>query len=311
MSHLIETVFLHVTKACNLRCRYCYFSADVATPDQMSRADYTDLWPSVVLLRPRKVVFTGGEPFLRGDLLDLMSDLRRADDEHRVMRCANTNGVLMTKAIAHQMVGVVDEVRVSIDGLGEMHDRHRGTGSFDAAVEALAILQEAGFEPKVLVTVTRDTLAGLPALIDWLASRGLTRVRFNPVRLTGRAASNPALAVSPAELAAVLTTNHVGDSHPLPTSCGAGHFINVMPNGDVFPCHVLTEPAFRVGNVRDGRLEVMAGADGTLDRLRRVNLRELAAGSPELRARLAGSACLGVLSSHPALQRELSVLPVA
>src|SRR5205085_1122560 len=38
------------------------------------------------------------------------------------------------------------------------------------------------------------------------------------------------------------------------SNCGVGSFLNIMPNGDVFPCHVLTEREFRCGNVREQSL---------------------------------------------------------
>ena len=81
----VETVFLHVTKACNLRCPYCYFCASEPLTDEMRTDEFTRLWPDIVALRPRKVVFTGGEPFLRPDLLDLLHGLRRADPGRSVL----------------------------------------------------------------------------------------------------------------------------------------------------------------------------------------------------------------------------------
>ena len=42
---------------------------------------------------------------------------------------------------------------------------------------------------------------------------------------------------------------------PEPGSCAnrsVGSFLNIMPNDDVFPCHVLTQHEFRCGNLREG-----------------------------------------------------------
>jgi sulfatase maturation enzyme AslB (radical SAM superfamily) len=58
----VGTVYLHVTRACNLRCSYCYFAASRPLPDEMSGEELTPVWPQLVALRPQKVVFTGGEP---------------------------------------------------------------------------------------------------------------------------------------------------------------------------------------------------------------------------------------------------------
>src|SRR5262245_35114153 len=85
----LRNVFLHVTKACNLYCNYCYFSASRPLPDEMMADDCSRLWPEMVAVRPQKVVFTGGEPLLRSDILDLLRGLKQADPEHHVLRCLN------------------------------------------------------------------------------------------------------------------------------------------------------------------------------------------------------------------------------
>ena len=133
----LRNVFLHVTKACNLRCEYCYFSASRPMPDEMTAEEFDRLWPDMVAISPQKVVFTGGEPLLRPDILDLLRGLRDADPDHLVLRCLNTNGHLVTKELARELVGLADEVRVSLDALPRRNDALRGEGNFDAAMRAL------------------------------------------------------------------------------------------------------------------------------------------------------------------------------
>jgi len=49
----------------------------------------------VPLLNPRRVVFTGGEPLLRQDILKMAQALRNEGDGIRL--CIITNGTLMNK----------------------------------------------------------------------------------------------------------------------------------------------------------------------------------------------------------------------
>ncbi len=81
------------------------------------------------------------------------------------MRCLNSNGHLVTKDLAQRLVGLADEVRVSIDALETRNDALRGAGNFAAAMRALEIYYSVGFEPKVLVTVTSQSLPDLEELI--------------------------------------------------------------------------------------------------------------------------------------------------
>ena len=73
----LRNVFLHVTKQCNLRCRYCYFSASRPLPGELTVAEFRPLWADLVALRPRKIVFTGGEPLLRPDIVRTASGVAR------------------------------------------------------------------------------------------------------------------------------------------------------------------------------------------------------------------------------------------
>jgi MoaA/NifB/PqqE/SkfB family radical SAM enzyme len=299
----ISKVFLHVTRACNLSCDYCYLSAGEPAPDEMQTEDYTELWPELVALRPRKVVFTGGEPLLRPDILDLMRGLREADPDHRVVRCLNTNGCLMTPPLAQKLVGLADEVRVSIDGLSEHNDALRGDGSFQAALRALECLYAVGFEPKVMITITPVGLPDLTELLCLLVERNVTRVSINPLRPVGRGRRYRGWQPESEELTVAMREawrrcsrgRRVSfDLEPEPRpNCVAGSFVNVMPNGDVFPCHVLTAREFYCGNVRGQSLAEICSHSNLLGELQGLDFRSRARRDEGLLALVRTCGCAG------------------
>lgn len=300
----LRNVFLHVTKACNLYCHYCYFSARKPLPDELTTDDFTRLWPSLVAVRPQKVVLTGGEPLLRPDILDLLRGLKAADPEHHSLRCLNTNGHLVTAELARALVGLADEVRVSLDGLRERNDAQRGAGNFEAALRALDTYYAVGFEPKVLITVTAQSLPDLEELLVYLVSRRFTRINLNGFRTIGRGQGHSDWKADPQAVQASVARawRRCYPDQPLPANppepgscanCGVGQFLNIMPNGDVFPCHVLTEPEFRIGNIRDQDLVAICSKQGLLGQLADLNFKELAAADPTLVALNQPSVCLG------------------
>ncbi len=305
----IRNVFLHVTKACNLHCSYCYFSARRPMPDEMSTADFDRLWPDMVALRPRKVVFTGGEPLARPDILKLLRGLRDADAGHHVIRCLNSNGHLVTSRLSEDLLGLADEVRVSLDALASCNDSLRGRGNFDAAMNALETYRAVGFDPKVLVTVTRQSLPDLEELLSFLISRGFIAININPFRAVGRGVAYPDLSVSELEIQLSMRramARFRGDELPSPEpdemgtqcNCGVGRFLNIMPNGDVFPCHVLTPPEFCCGNVREESLVAICGGNGLLGTLAGLDFRQLVridTGLAELTSR---KTCMGEVYSQ-------------
>jgi len=298
----IRKVFLHVTKACNLRCDYCYFSAEKAAADELGTQDYARLWPQLVALGPEKVVLTGGEPLLRPDLLGLLRDLRDADPEHRILRCLNTNGLLITPLLAGELVGLADEVRVSIDALADRNDAMRGVGSFQAALRALENLYAVGFEPKAMVTVTPPGLPDLVDLLCLLTERNITRISLHRVRPLGRGRRYRQWRPESADLTAAMRlawehcypgrpASFEPDAHARPT-CAAGSFLNIMPNGDVFPCHVLTSPEFQIGNVRRQSVAEICSSDGLMGDLQRLRSGAGAIRDEGLAARLRTFECI-------------------
>jgi len=302
----LENIFLHVTKACNLRCAYCYFSASMPMPDELTTTQFASLWPQIVAIRPVKVVFTGGEPLLRHDLLNMLRGLQEADREHRVLRCLNTNGRLVTPQFARQIVGLVDDIRVSLDAMRKRNDTLRGEGNFDDALHALDCFQAAGFEPKVLVTVTSLSLPDLGELLRFLVQRRITRVGLNGFRPIGRGARYHEWTVTLEELQPALqqvwSACFPDQSIPIArygtdcqSHCGVGHFLNIMPNGDVFPCHVLTQPEFRCGNIREQGLHEICRRNGLLGDLSKLDFKELAKMDGRLQGLTRPGECMGTV----------------
>jgi MoaA/NifB/PqqE/SkfB family radical SAM enzyme len=318
----LHNVFLHVTKACNLLCSYCYFAAHNPLPGEMRADEYRALWPALVALQPQKIIFTGGEPLLRSDILEMLRDLRTVDSEHRVLRCLNTNGHLVTPELARTMVGLVDEVRVSLDGMAARNDVQRGEGNFEAAVRALDSCYAVGFEPKVLITVTSQSLPDLEDLLCFLVKRKFTRINLNSFRPIGRGRGYQEWQVNKQAVRdAVLRAWECcfpGQSLPEPPedavqhNCGVGHFLNILPNGDVFPCHVLTDRAFRCGNVREQSLLEICQQGGLLGKLAALDFVELASQDERVAALTQPHTCMGyVYAQTRSLPIWSNVLPLS
>jgi MoaA/NifB/PqqE/SkfB family radical SAM enzyme len=212
----------------------------------MTTREFARLRREVVALRPQKVVFTGGEPLLRSDMLDLLRGLRDADPDHRVLQCLNTNGHLVTPELARQLVGLADEVRVSLDALPARNDALRGVRNFDAAVRALEYYYAVDFEPKVLVTLTSLSLPDLEELLCFLLEKKITRINLNGFRPIGRGKGKWEWRTDPKEVQAAVQQawkrcypDQPAPLEPLESEtqchCGVGRFLNVMPRWRCLP----------------------------------------------------------------------------
>jgi MoaA/NifB/PqqE/SkfB family radical SAM enzyme len=140
----LDLVILFVTSTCNARCRTCFYWLELnrkgdLTFDELTRLSLTmpefhDLWIS------------GGEPFLRKDLSKIIQ-LFYQNNHIRDLRIP-TNGlptvqtIQTVKEILQTCPELQVEVDISIDGLGETHDRIRGVpGNFEKALTTISELQ--------------------------------------------------------------------------------------------------------------------------------------------------------------------------
>jgi MoaA/NifB/PqqE/SkfB family radical SAM enzyme len=272
---------------------------------------------------------------LRADILELLGGLRAADREHHVLRCLNTNGHLVTPELARALVGLADEARVSVDALSSRNDALRGAGNFEQAMRALECFYSVGFEPKALVTITAMSLPDLEELLCLLIERKITRINLNGFRPIGRGAGHWEWRANTEDVREAVRRawertygmrnaecgmrnedsaldNPQSEIHNPQSNCGVGSFLNIMPNGDVFPCHVLTEREFRCGNVREQSLVEICRRNGLLGQLRRLDFHRLAQADERVAELTRPGTCLGNVYAQtreaPVWKRALPVL---
>jgi len=264
----LDSVYLHVTRACNLRCSYCYFEAGTPVAEELDTAEMISLLGQIGSLKPSRIVITGGEPLLRADILTLLRELKTCAPDSQT--AITTNGMLIDTEMAKKLVEHVDEVRVSIDSFRDINDSIRGKDSFDGAMDALSSLRATGSQPVAFVTVTAVNAPRLGEFMRFLIRNGISRIHLSPLRLVGRAAN--ADTVGQAEdttgtiktLCSELLGKQLEDPAREHSTCGIGRLLCIHPDGSVYPCHVLARPGFCLGNTRATDLRSILGRLGAI-----------------------------------------------
>jgi len=159
---------LSPTMRCNFNCQGCY-SHGRPTRDELSTDELDALLTEAEKLGVPAIVVTGGEPFLRPDLLDLFARHRR------LLFVPITNGVLLTPKAARRLARSGNTVTlVSIEGALQHTDERRRPGAHAAALRAFQLLRDAracfGFAAMV-TTANADHLAS-DDFVDEMISLG-------------------------------------------------------------------------------------------------------------------------------------------
>ncbi len=161
-------VIWEVTRACDLACKHC--RADAVTerhPYELTTNEGRQLLADLSELQPKPlVVLTGGDPFVRPDLLELVRF--GASCGLSVALSPSVTPLLTPQALADAAAAGAKAVSLSLDGAdAATHDAFRGiAGVFDATFAAARQVREAGLRLQINTTVTAPTVTGLPRVLE-------------------------------------------------------------------------------------------------------------------------------------------------
>jgi radical SAM protein with 4Fe4S-binding SPASM domain len=168
-------VFWETTARCNLRCVHCRRLDTPTRPDQtdLGTVEAMELINDLAAHHDGAIlVFSGGEPLLRHDTLELASHAAR----HGLATALATNGTLVTPQAAGEIRAAgFSVVSVSLDGArAETHDAIRGLpGSFDKALAGLRHLRDAGQRVQINMSITRSSAVELEAMFALAEAEGV------------------------------------------------------------------------------------------------------------------------------------------
>lgn len=160
-------VIWEVTQACDLACQHCRASAvKQAHPLALTRSDGEKLLRDIESFgKPYPlVVFTGGDPFKRADLVELIAYARGLGLHVGVSPSATP--LLTLESLREIQEAGAQTISLSIDGSHpELHDQFRGVpGSFERTLAGCRWAQQLGLKLQVNTTISRHNLHDLVEL---------------------------------------------------------------------------------------------------------------------------------------------------
>lgn len=193
-------LWIYTNFHCNLSCDYCCVrSSPSVDPRTIPVDEFAALVEQAHGCGVQELYVTGGEPFM---LLDLDERLRTATA--LLPTTVLTNSMIWRGERLRRLEALPREnltLQISLDSTSpELHDRHRGEGSFARAVAGIGTARDLGFRIRVAATLgddAGDAERELDALFDELELDDEQRVVR---RLAKQGAANAGLSVSRASL---------------------------------------------------------------------------------------------------------------
>lgn len=172
---------LSITDQCNFRCQYCLPNGNISTatePAFLSRSEIRRLSQGFGALGFQKVRLTGGEPSLRKDLTEIISDISQGTDIKTV--ALSTNGFRLAKDGKKWLDAGLSSVNISIDSLNaERFQRITGTDHLSLILKGVYSVLEQGISSlKINAVLLADTdTAEILSFIHFVKNTPVT-VRF-------------------------------------------------------------------------------------------------------------------------------------
>ncbi len=271
-----------VTSACNLRCIHCHASSSKPAPDELTTDEAKRVIDGLAGIDEfRMLVYTGGEPLVRPDLIELLHHSKKAG----LANVIATNGTLITEEVAFKLreAGVVG-VAISLDSSQrEVHNYiRRNDRAFDLALRGIHSVKKAGILLQINVTAMDYNFSTLDELIGIADGEGSGIMLMYQLVPVGRGSAIEeaslgvnenekllkSLAVKQRDVSTIIEPvagpqywpylmEQRGRSDGIWLKlaeqvfhgCSAGRgFVYIKPNGDVWPCPFVEVNA---GNVRE------------------------------------------------------------
>ncbi len=183
----LRECWLHTNNSCNLSCSHCLVSSSPKGEKGLPTTAWRSLIEQAVGLGADRFYITGGEPFVRADMPELIALITKT---HKTELIILTNATLFIGP-RQALLDTFDRKRVkfqvSIDGsTPEINDPIRGTGSFNAAVEGMKELRSRGFDVTITTVATGANLDDLPNITELAESCGVRSQHLMWIHRRGR-----------------------------------------------------------------------------------------------------------------------------
>lgn len=272
---------LEFSKACNLRCIYCYANAGEPMPNEMTLHEIKNVIDQAAELGAKKIILLGGgEPLMYKELKSVVEYI----NDKGLRQSIFTNGMLVTRKLA----GFLFENGVSVivkhnSNIPEVQDSLAGVkGAYNKIKQGFKYLLDAGYPNGsvlgIQTVICRQNIKEIPDMWIWARERGIVPY-FEIITNQGRAKEHKELHVSNEEIKEVFgKLQHIDEtrfgymwsSHPTIASFTCKrHLYSCLVNSQSYiqPCTGIDIP---VGNLRQEKLKDILKKSSVIQKLRNI-----------------------------------------
>lgn len=175
--------FIEINNSCNMRCKHCMNWSVQNSNKEFEKEKILRLIEELHENNTEEIYISGGEPLLYPYI-------------DQVILYANSLGIKVTLAtnaleISKHLETIkkgVQLVSISLDGIGETHDKFRGVaGAFNNCVKMFKLLKENNVKTRISAMIWKENVQELEEMISLAKSCGVSKVNLAFLIPEGRA----------------------------------------------------------------------------------------------------------------------------
>lgn len=269
---MLEGLDLHVTNRCNMRCIHCCYSSGEKVMDELTLENIKKVMQDVKTLGVQHIDIFGGEPTLRGGIAQIIQFAKSLEIKTELL----TNGFVMDERKIDALLDAgLDSIGVSLDGTTkEVYQKIRGVDCVGRVIGLITKCIKKGVYTKVNTVLFRSNLEDIANIVSLSENLGVNEQRvyyFTPV---GRGRQQVSEWVDPLVWLSYVRENLTNrtlktklfietpfiekeKAKNFSVGCRAmqrSRYVQVLCNGDVYPCAILASFHKPMGNIRDQSL---------------------------------------------------------
>jgi len=280
----------NTTRQCNLKCKHCYRDAGLKDEGELDTSQGKRLLDQIAASGFKMIIFSGGEPLLRPDIVELTAYAREAG----LRAVFGTSGTELDLGLTRELkeAGAMC-MGISLDSsFPEMHDTFRQVpGSWDKAIEGMENCLKTDLPFQIHTTVVNENFDEFENITDFAVQKGARAHHIFFLVPTGRGKDIEEEALRQRQyeqlIHRIFKKQKEVDIEIKPTcapqfmrvaaqkgvdmrfsrGCLAGRsYCCILPNGDLHPCPYLP---ISVGNVRETSFSQLWKESEVLQNLRK------------------------------------------
>lgn len=181
-----KRAFIEITDLCNMKCKHCMNDSGERKFKGMPKEEIKSLLDELEANDFKRLYISGGEPLL----YDSIDEIFEYANKLGIKITLATNGWEVKNHI-DAIEKYVDMVSISLDGIGDTHDKFRETiGAYDKTIEALKELSKRKVVTKVSSMIWKENIEQLEEIVEMVSRMDVSKINFCVLVPVGRVKEN-------------------------------------------------------------------------------------------------------------------------